>query len=105
MPQVLVGACGIQFPDQGMNPGSLHWECRVLVIRPPGKSQVLSNFWMVNILNQLCNIMILHRSYIKIVLKLRKYHFAALEIYNTQTPHKQNGFPLFLMEFLLKTHG
>ena len=23
----LVVACGIQFPDQGLNPGPLHWEC------------------------------------------------------------------------------
>ena len=27
---VLVVACGIQFPEQGLNPGPLHWELRVL---------------------------------------------------------------------------
>ena len=31
-------ACGIQFPDQGLNPGPLHWEHRVLSTAPPGKS-------------------------------------------------------------------
>ena len=25
--QVLAAACGIQFPDQGLNLGPLHWEC------------------------------------------------------------------------------
>ena len=34
----LVGACGIQFPDQGANPGPLHWEHGVLATGPPGKS-------------------------------------------------------------------
>ena len=36
--KLLVAACGIRFPDQGSNPGSLHWECGVLAIGPPGKS-------------------------------------------------------------------
>ena len=31
-------ACGIQFPDQGSNPGPMHWEHRVLTTVPPGKS-------------------------------------------------------------------
>ena len=31
-------ACGSQFPNQGSNPGPLHWECRVLTTVPPGKS-------------------------------------------------------------------
>ena len=31
-------ACGIQFPDQGSNPGLLHWEHGVLSTAPPGKS-------------------------------------------------------------------
>ena len=30
-------ACDI-FPGQGLNPGPLHWECRVLTTGPPGKS-------------------------------------------------------------------
>ena len=34
----LVLACGIQFPDQGLNPGPLHCECRVLATGPPEKS-------------------------------------------------------------------
>ena len=35
-------ACGIQFPDQGLNPGHPHWECGVLSTAPPGKSQNIS---------------------------------------------------------------
>ena len=27
-----------EFPDQGLHPCSLHWECRVLTTGPPGKS-------------------------------------------------------------------
>ena len=34
---ILVAVCGIQFPDQGSNPGPLHWEHRVLATGPPGK--------------------------------------------------------------------
>ena len=40
----LVAACGIQFPDQGLNRGPLHYECRVLAAGPPGKSLFLSFF-------------------------------------------------------------
>ena len=35
---LLVVACGTQFPDQGSNPGPLHWEHGVLATTPPGKS-------------------------------------------------------------------
>ena len=35
---VLVAACGIWFPDQGSNPGPLHWELGALAPGPPGKS-------------------------------------------------------------------
>ena len=38
--QVLVIACGIYLPDQGSNPGSLHWECGVLATGPLGKSLI-----------------------------------------------------------------
>ena len=31
-------AWGIWFPDQGLNPGLLHWEWEVLTTGPPGKS-------------------------------------------------------------------
>ena len=30
---------GSQFPNQGSNPSPLHWKCRVLTTRPPGKSR------------------------------------------------------------------
>ena len=35
--QVLAAACGIQFPDQGMNVGPLHWEHAVLATGAPRK--------------------------------------------------------------------
>ena len=34
----LIEACGIQFPDQGLNLGPLRWERRVSATGPPGKS-------------------------------------------------------------------
>ena len=34
---VLVVAYGIQFPNQGLNPGPLPWHCGVLATGPPGK--------------------------------------------------------------------
>ena len=42
--ELLVGACGICFPDQGLNPGPWHWEIRVLVTGPSGKSQI----WLIS---------------------------------------------------------
>ena len=36
--ELLVAACGIKFPDQGLNPGPLHWERRVLATGLSGKS-------------------------------------------------------------------
>ena len=50
--QVLVVACGIfscniqtlscsMFPNQGLNPGPLHWEHRVFATGPPGESPAL----------------------------------------------------------------
>ena len=43
----LATACGIKFPDQGSNPGPLHWEHRVLAAGPPGKS------WFIHFLTKL----------------------------------------------------
>ena len=40
-------ACGIQFPNQGSNPGPLHWVHGVLPTGPPGKS-------LHSIIYQLC---------------------------------------------------
>ena len=37
----LVATCGIQFPEQELNLGSLPWECGVLATGPPEKSLVL----------------------------------------------------------------
>lgn len=34
----LVAACEIYLPDQELNPGSLHWEHRILITKPPGKN-------------------------------------------------------------------
>ena len=33
-------ACGIQFPNRGLNPGPLHWERGVLPPGAPGKSRL-----------------------------------------------------------------
>ena len=35
---ILVGACGIQFPDQGSNWGPMHWEHGVVATGLPQKS-------------------------------------------------------------------
>ena len=35
---LLIAACGIQFPDQGLNPGLLHQEHRVPVTGLPGEA-------------------------------------------------------------------
>ena len=35
--ELLVAACGIQFCNQGLKPGPLHWELEVLVTGPPGR--------------------------------------------------------------------
>ena len=40
----LIVACGIWFPDQGLNLGPLHWECRVLATGSPGMSLLLLLF-------------------------------------------------------------
>ena len=34
--QVLTAVCGLWFPEQGWNPGPLHWELEVLATGPPG---------------------------------------------------------------------
>ena len=36
--KLLAAAHGVLFPDQGSDPGPLHWACRVLATEPPGKS-------------------------------------------------------------------
>ena len=36
--KLLTVACEIDFANQGLNPGPLHWEHGVLVAGPPGKS-------------------------------------------------------------------
>ena len=37
-------SCEIQFPDQGLNQGSLYWDNGVLAPGPPGKSLIGFNF-------------------------------------------------------------
>ena len=38
---VLVMLNGIYFLDQGLNPGPLHWELRILTTPPPGRAWIL----------------------------------------------------------------
>ena len=40
----LVAACGIQFPDKGLNMDLLHWKHGVLATEPPGKSQEILTY-------------------------------------------------------------
>ena len=42
--QLLSAECGIQFPDQGSNPGPLHWEHKVLATGPPREFWALLQF-------------------------------------------------------------
>ena len=46
--ELLVAACGIQFPNQGSNLSPLHWELGVLDPGPPGKALIhhSSGVWM-----------------------------------------------------------
>ena len=39
--ELLVAACGIQFPDQESNLGPLYWQHRILATGPPGSPRVL----------------------------------------------------------------
>ena len=41
----LLVVCGIQFPDQVLNPGPLHLEHGALATGPPGKFQAASSVW------------------------------------------------------------
>ena len=51
-PKPLVAACGISFPNQGLNLGPLHHEREILVIGPPRKSpgHYFKDFMTENIL-------------------------------------------------------
>ena len=42
---ILVVACGILFPDQGSNPGFLHWELRVFALDHQGSPVTLILLW------------------------------------------------------------
>ena len=50
--ELLVAAYDIKFPDQGLNPGPMLWEHRVLATGPPGKSLtsyslLWSTWWVI----------------------------------------------------------
>ena len=42
---LLAAACGIWFPDQGLNPGPLHWKLGVSATGPPGKCPLYSSVY------------------------------------------------------------
>ena len=48
--RVLVTACGTYFPDQGSNPGPLHWEHGVLTTVPLGQSLLFIVFIFISFL-------------------------------------------------------
>ena len=47
--ELFIVARRIQFSGQRLNLGPLHWECRVLTTRPPGKCQSSSDFMKLSI--------------------------------------------------------
>ena len=53
MKDLSLGACGIQFLDQGLNPGSRHWEHEVLANGSPGSPQKDSFFVCLFVLSNL----------------------------------------------------
>ena len=59
---LLVSAYGIQFPDQGSNPGLLHWELSFLTSEAPGKllhhwfcSLLYLQYQLLSCTHQVCN--------------------------------------------------
>lgn len=48
---ILVAVCGIWFPDEGSNPGPLHWEHSVFATGPPGKTPYSPFFsiWLTSV--------------------------------------------------------
>ena len=50
----LIAACGIYFPDQGLNPGLLNWELGVLATGLPGESLVNLFQGLMNALHTVC---------------------------------------------------
>ena len=55
--QVFIAACGIWFPDQGLTLGPVHWEFRVLVTGPPGKSLVYNVAFFLFVMGSIKNVM------------------------------------------------
>ena len=58
---LLVAACGIQFPDQGSNPGPLRWKHGVLATGPPGSpASVFFSFFLIYVylLIRLCRVLV-----------------------------------------------
>ena len=47
---LLVVTGGIQFPDQGSNPGPLHWECGILTTGPTGRYQFTEILFLTAVL-------------------------------------------------------
>ena len=57
--KLLVVACGTLFPDQGLNPGPLRWECGVLATGPPGKSRSLILILISIYSSMLCSLVLI----------------------------------------------
>ena len=61
-------ACWIHFPDQELNPGPLHWDCRVLAPGLPRKSQAFY-FKGVDTFN---SIFMVYKNFYGLILQLKK---------------------------------
>ena len=54
-----VAACGISFPDQGSNPGPMHWQLGVLATEPPGKSLEEGSYLLLYNAEKFCGLFLL----------------------------------------------
>ena len=111
MPDLLVEACnvaclgctcGIEFLDQGWNPGPLCWEFSVLVTGPPGKSLLILNskisfpagtcfstYLRHEIINHIC-VLIIYVCYL-CVLMLKIHWFYSQELSHSTKFHHFHG--------------
>ena len=100
--QCLGCTCGIEFLDQGWNPGPLCWEFSVLVTGPPGKSLLILNskisfpsgtcfstYLRHEIINHIC-VLIIYVCYL-CVLMLKIHWFYSQELSHSTKFHHFHG--------------
>ena len=91
--------CRIQFPDQGSNPGPLHWEHGVLPTGPPGKS--LFKSFAHFLVGLFVSLLLSCKSYLYILI-LDPYQICDLQIFSPISPILHFSCYLFtiLFEFI-----